>query len=61
LLSNFGLTSTEANEVCLLLLASKGEILTSLCTPFSDFNKPKAFSPFTSKATLLMPASSPAK
>ena len=35
--STSGTTSTDANEVCLFLLASKGEILTSLCTPFSDF------------------------
>ena len=35
--STSGTTSTEAKEVCLFLLASKGEILTSLWTPFSDF------------------------
>ena len=30
-----GMTSTEANEVCRRLFASKGEIRTSRCTPRS--------------------------
>ena len=36
-LSNSGIISIEANEVCLLLAASNGESLTSRCTPFSPF------------------------
>ena len=32
-----GKTYNEAKDVCLLPPASNGEILTNLCTPFSDF------------------------
>ena len=38
----FGMTSSDANEVCLLEEESKGDILTSLCTPFSAFKYPYA-------------------
>ena len=43
--SRIGITATAANDVCLRLLLSKGEILTSLCTPASHFAYPKAYSP----------------
>ena len=35
-----GVTSTDANDVCLLLLESNGDNLTNLCTPFSFFKYP---------------------
>ena len=37
-----GMTSTEAKEVWRLFPESKGDILTSLWTPFSALRKPKA-------------------
>ena len=57
--STSGTTSTEAKEVCLFLLASKGDILTSLCTPFSLFRYPKAFIPSTIKVIDFIPTLSP--
>ena len=53
------MTSHDTNEVCLFPAALNGEIRTSLCTPFSDFRYPYAFSPFTWKVIDLIPASSP--
>ena len=59
LLSNKGLTFTDANDVCLLELESNGDILIKRCTPFSLFKYPYAFIPLTIIETLFMPASSP--
>ena len=54
-----GVTSTDANDVCLLVFESNGDILTSLCTPFSFFKYPYAFIPFTIIDMLFIPVSNP--
>src|SRR5918995_5074319 len=54
-----GATATDAKLVCLLAPASKGLILTSLCTPRSADKSPNAYSPETVKVALFMPAPSP--
>ena len=38
--SIIGQTKTEAKDVCLFPLLSKGDILTNLCTPISAFKYP---------------------
>ena len=43
--SSSGITSQDANDVCLLPDESKGDILTRRCTPSSDLRNPYAFSP----------------
>ena len=57
--STSGYTKTEAKEVCLRALESKGEMRTRRCTPTSALRNPKAWSPRAMKDTLLRPASSP--
>ena len=58
-LTTRAMNSTDANEVCLLLLESNGDNLTNLCTPFSFFKYPYALIPLTIMETLFIPASSP--
>src|SRR6185436_17547842 len=57
--STSGYTYTDANEVCLRALLSKGEIRTSRCTPLSDFKNPYAKGPSNWNVQLLIPAPSP--
>ena len=57
--STSGYTYTDAKEVCLFALLSKGDILTNLWTPFSPFNHPKAKSPSIWIVAVFIPATSP--
>src|ERR1041385_6359256 len=52
--SSSGTTSTAANDVCLRLFASNGEIRTSRCTPCSAESIPYANRPWRMNAGLLM-------
>ena len=57
--SSIGITSIDANDVCLRFWESNGLMRTSRCTPRSADRSPYTFVPRTVKVADLMPASSP--